>query len=114
MHPRVLIERGANAQARILSAAKIIAQQYHLAALDAATDRDPQVAALKQREAIADLLEALQIKLTEKPVEQIAPIPNANVNDASQDESTPPPQETPAADDASIVSAPHTQRKRGK
>ena len=63
MHPRILASRSDAAQARILAAAQQLAARAGLEGaaekIAAAKDRDPQVSRMQEREAIADLLEAL-------------------------------------------------------
>jgi hypothetical protein len=64
MHSRELARRGALAHERILAAAETLAKKHKLpgtfvAAIQTVTAKDARVRALYQREAIADLLEAL-------------------------------------------------------
>jgi hypothetical protein len=63
MNQAILAARLQQAHARTLAAAEVLADRYGLheahEALRAAGHKDPQVRALRQREAIADLLEAL-------------------------------------------------------
>lgn len=67
MHPRIIVERTAVAQERIADAAQRIGARLELdaqiAALANAKHRDADIALLWQREAIADLLEAVVKKL---------------------------------------------------
>ncbi len=89
MHPRVMVERTAAAQARIANAAQQIGARLDLdaqvVALANANNRDAEIALLQQREAIADLLEAVVEKLdaqpdTETPTETETPV-DAQVNE---------------------------------
>lgn len=89
MHPRVMVERTAAAQARIANAAQQIGARLDLdaqvTALANANNRDAEIALLQQREAIADLLEAVVEKLdvpseTETPAETETPV-DAQVNE---------------------------------
>ncbi len=67
MDTRIIAERNARAQQRLLAAAETIAGRLGLleplAAVQAARHRDPQLAVLFQREALADLLESVQAAL---------------------------------------------------
>ncbi len=67
MDKRIMAERNAQAQQRLLVAAETIALQLGLleplAAVQAARHRDPQLAVLFQREALANLLEAVTAAL---------------------------------------------------
>lgn len=67
MDPRIMAERNAQAQQRLLVAAETIASQLGLleplAAVQAARHRDPQLAVLFQREALAGLLESVTAAL---------------------------------------------------
>lgn len=69
MDTRIIAERNAQAQQRLLTAAETIAGRLGLleplAAAQAARHRDPQLALLFQREALAGLLEAVQAALIE-------------------------------------------------
>ncbi len=89
MHPRVMVERTAVAQERIANAAQQIGARLDLdaqvVALANANNRDAEIALLQQREAIADLLEAVVEKLdapseTETPTETETPV-DAQVNE---------------------------------
>ncbi len=74
MHPRVMVERTAAAQARIANAAQQIGARLDLdaqvVALANANNRDAEIALLQQREAIADLLEAVVAKL-DAPTDEV-------------------------------------------
>lgn len=63
MHPRILDERTRTADKRIKEAVKTLAADRDVTAgierLEKIHDRDPQVKALLQREALADLIEAV-------------------------------------------------------
>jgi len=67
MDPRIMAERAARAQARLLAAADSIGDKLGLvesvAAVRSARHRDPQIQAIVQREAVVDLLEAVDAAL---------------------------------------------------
>lgn len=67
MHVLILSKRNGQAQARLLRSAELLAQDFELdPALVAglkATSKDPAVRALQEREGVADLLDALAIRL---------------------------------------------------
>lgn len=72
MTPGVLATRNAHALNRTMAAAQILAERFSLPLGELhPSARDPQAAALFQREAVADLLEAL-VNATERTVEGLA------------------------------------------
>lgn len=77
MHPRVLSQRSDAAHLRILEAATTLTERAGLPAareaLVAARDRDPQVSRMQEREAVADLLEALVAARRPEPMPQNPP-----------------------------------------
>ncbi len=81
MHSRILAERNEAALNRLVSASAILAERFNLdekaEAVASVRERDYQVQALFQREAIADLLEAI-VAATEpvpSPAASPAPLP---------------------------------------
>jgi ATP phosphoribosyltransferase regulatory subunit HisZ len=59
MHPRILAERSARAEARIVDAATTIAAELGLTGLTLSLAKDPAVRSLQEREAVATLLEEI-------------------------------------------------------
>lgn len=82
MDQAILAQRNAIAQQRIVAAAKSIAGKLDIAekvtALESTSNRDPQIRTLLQREAVADLLDVINLQL-------IAPV----TVDGSTDQATP-------------------------
>lgn len=67
MDQTILAQRNAIAQQRIVAAAKSIAGKLDIAekvtALESASNRDPQIRTMLQREAVADLLDVINLQL---------------------------------------------------
>lgn len=81
MHPRVIAQRTAEAQARTQAAAEKLAACHGLeASLTAALsvyDRDPDTRAVMRQEAVAELLEALVEKQGPSPSKPLEEVPQA-------------------------------------
>lgn len=126
MHPRVMDERNAAAQKRLLGAARRLAEgsslEDKLAALihASAGGRDPAVAALVQREAIADLLEALVNSVPESVAQPGKPATGGepeSVSAPSVNPFTEPVPGVPAEDEVPAESVPESverQARRGR
>lgn len=67
MDQTILAQRNAIAQQRIVAAAKSIAGKLDIAekvtALESASNRDPQIRTMLQRESVADLLDVINLQL---------------------------------------------------
>lgn len=86
MHPRYLAQRNEDAHARILKAAKSLGKRFdlnHAEELEAVSERDPEIQAMRQREVIADLLDSLvdAQKASDKAQEDTAKQPGYIVKD---------------------------------
>ncbi len=84
MHPRVIAQKTAAAQARTLAAAQVLAERHgldgDLAAALNVYERDPETRLVRRYEAVADLLDALVKAVPVKKAAKAAavPIPNSS------------------------------------
>jgi hypothetical protein len=97
MHNLILGKRNAGAMQRILTTSKALAEYYKidpaLASALKVQEKDPIVRAMKEREAVADLLDSigLELGLIKVEVAEVSDVPDDA--DASRGEGLPEPRE---------------------